>query len=104
MPTGLGIGSGGYVEFRLCLDCGRVQGEWPIAQGAVDEAFLKRPAKESWWDKNKDELLQGEEDETPPDENGVTYSKAVPSPPSEAGPKVALSPYRLGQNWRHTGR
>lgn len=29
VPGGLGIGGDDYVEFRLCLDCGQVQGEFP---------------------------------------------------------------------------
>ena len=26
----LGIGGGNYIEFNLCLDCGQVQGEFPL--------------------------------------------------------------------------
>ncbi len=36
---GLNIGCGDYVEFNVCLDCGQLQGEWPITDSAVAEAF-----------------------------------------------------------------
>lgn len=29
VPAGLGIGGGDYVEFNLCLDCGKIQGKFP---------------------------------------------------------------------------
>ncbi len=32
VPSGLNIGSGDYVEFELCLECGQVQGKWPVTQ------------------------------------------------------------------------
>lgn len=30
VPKGLGIGGGDYVDFKLCLECGQVQGKFPI--------------------------------------------------------------------------
>lgn len=30
MPEGMGIGGGDYVEFQWCLDCGQIQGKWPL--------------------------------------------------------------------------
>lgn len=39
VPSDLGIGGGDYVEFSYCLDCGQMQGEFPIPQSEVDEAF-----------------------------------------------------------------
>jgi len=32
VPGGFNIddGSGDYLEFDLCLDCGQVQGKWPV--------------------------------------------------------------------------
>lgn len=30
VPDGLNIGGGDYYEINLCLDCGQMQGEWPI--------------------------------------------------------------------------
>ena len=39
VPSDLGIGGGDYVEFKYCLDCGQIQGDFPIPQAEVDEAF-----------------------------------------------------------------
>lgn len=30
VPRDLGIGGGDYVKFQLCLNCGQLQGEFPI--------------------------------------------------------------------------
>ena len=30
VPNDLNIGGGDYIEFDLCLDCGKLQGEFPI--------------------------------------------------------------------------
>ena len=30
VPMGWGIGGGDYIEFRYCLDCGRIQGKFPL--------------------------------------------------------------------------
>ena len=35
----LNIGGGDYIEIDVCLDCGQLQGEWPIDDSAVAEAF-----------------------------------------------------------------
>lgn len=29
-PSDMGIGGGDYVNFTYCLDCGRIQGKWPL--------------------------------------------------------------------------
>jgi len=29
LPSGWGVGGGDYVEFRWCLDCGAIMGDWP---------------------------------------------------------------------------
>lgn len=39
VPDGLNIGSGDYLEFSLCLECGKVQGDFPIAEEKVQEAL-----------------------------------------------------------------
>lgn len=42
VPHGLGIrGVGGedYIDFALCLDCGKVQGKFPISAAAVQAVF-----------------------------------------------------------------
>lgn len=30
VPDGCGIGGGDYIEFDLCLDCGKIQGHFPL--------------------------------------------------------------------------
>lgn len=30
VPGGIGIGGGDYIEFCYCLECGRIQGKWPV--------------------------------------------------------------------------
>ena len=32
VPDDLNIGGGDYVRIEVCMDCGRVQGEWPLPQ------------------------------------------------------------------------
>jgi len=53
VPAGLGVcadnadlatrqmNCGDYVEFELCLDCGKIQGKFPIGKQAVKAAFAK---------------------------------------------------------------
>ncbi len=36
VPNDLGIGGGDYVEFRLCLNCGQMQGNYPMAVSALE--------------------------------------------------------------------
>lgn len=31
VPHALGIGGGDYIEFEVCLNCGQMQGKYPIA-------------------------------------------------------------------------
>lgn len=42
VPEGLGIGGGDYLEFKLCLDCGRILGDFPIPQDNVEDAFPEK--------------------------------------------------------------
>jgi hypothetical protein len=30
VPSGMNIGGGDYLRFSLCLDCGQLQGEFPV--------------------------------------------------------------------------
>jgi len=30
VPRDIGIGGGDYIRFAFCLDCGQIQGEWPV--------------------------------------------------------------------------
>lgn len=36
LPRDLGIGGGGDVQFTYCLDCGRIQGTFPLARTALE--------------------------------------------------------------------
>jgi len=42
LPDDLGIGGGDYVEFDLCLNCGRVQGEWPLPESGIERRATPR--------------------------------------------------------------
>ena len=35
----IGIGGGDYVEFDYCLDCGQMQGTFPITEETIDEVL-----------------------------------------------------------------
>lgn len=39
LPYGVGIGGGDYCELSYCLDCGMIQGDFPISDEALCEAF-----------------------------------------------------------------
>jgi hypothetical protein len=41
VPAGLNIGEGDYLEFGYCLDCGRIQGKFPIDMKTIDKVFKK---------------------------------------------------------------
>lgn len=38
VPRDMGIGGGDYVEFSYCLDCGRIQGRFPVPKTALEES------------------------------------------------------------------
>jgi hypothetical protein len=38
VPEGFGIGDGDYVEFEFCLDCGQLQGTFPLAKTELEGA------------------------------------------------------------------
>jgi hypothetical protein len=37
VPDDLGIGGGDYIEFRLCLHCGQIQGKFPLPLAEIEE-------------------------------------------------------------------
>jgi hypothetical protein len=37
VPSGMGIGGGDYVEMRWCLDCGQIQGEFPLEKCELEQ-------------------------------------------------------------------
>lgn len=44
VPYNLNVGGGDYVEFTVCLDCGQVQGTFPVPEEATAEAFPNESA------------------------------------------------------------
>jgi len=37
VPKGVGVGSGDYIRFTWCLDCGQIQGKWPVYPDLDDD-------------------------------------------------------------------
>lgn len=35
VPYNLNIGGGDYIEIAVCLDCGQMQGTWPVPDNAL---------------------------------------------------------------------
>ena len=36
VPRDMGIGGGDYIKIKLCLDCGQVQGEFPLPETEIE--------------------------------------------------------------------
>jgi hypothetical protein len=36
VPEDCGIGGGDYVYFKVCLDCGQMQGKWPLPKSELE--------------------------------------------------------------------
>ena len=36
LPDDMGIGGGDYIEFEYCLECGAIQGEFPLPHCALE--------------------------------------------------------------------
>jgi hypothetical protein len=30
VPNGVNIGGGDYINIKVCMNCGKIQGEWPL--------------------------------------------------------------------------
>lgn len=37
VPRDMGIGGGDYVDFSYCLDCGQIQGKWPLPETEIEQ-------------------------------------------------------------------
>lgn len=37
LPSIPNIGGGDYTEFDVCLECGQVQGEWPVSDACLTD-------------------------------------------------------------------
>jgi hypothetical protein len=38
VPDDLSIGNGDYIKFDLCLDCGQIQGKFPLKKSTLEES------------------------------------------------------------------
>ena len=45
VPKNLNIGGGDYIKFRFCMDCGRIQGEFPL-EGYEGDKEIDCPCSE----------------------------------------------------------
>lgn len=41
VPKGMNIGGGDYIDFYYCLDCGKIQGEFPVTNDDIEETLAK---------------------------------------------------------------
>lgn len=41
VPKGVGIGGGDYIEFNYCLDCGQIQGKFPVEKCDMEITISK---------------------------------------------------------------
>lgn len=46
VPDDLGIGGGDYMEVSYCLDCGQIQGTWPLPRTELEEKALAKLEEE----------------------------------------------------------
>lgn len=37
VPDDMGVGGGDYVDFQYCLDCGQIQGAFPLPKTKLEE-------------------------------------------------------------------
>ena len=37
LPDDIGIGGGDYIDFDYCLDCGQIQGEFPLPPAQTEQ-------------------------------------------------------------------
>ena len=37
VPSDMNIGGGDYIEFEYCLDCGQIQGEFPLQPTKIEQ-------------------------------------------------------------------
>ena len=43
VPDGLNIGFGDFINVYVCLDCGHLNGEWPVPESQMEEAMEPDP-------------------------------------------------------------
>lgn len=67
VPDDMGVGGGDYLEIMVCLDCGQLQGTWPLPETKTEQ----QQAEE---DEHEKEVLQEEEPEEKWVENKESYN------------------------------
>ena len=40
VPSDIGIGGGDYIEFNYCLECGQIQGTWPLDEPDLSDDWV----------------------------------------------------------------
>lgn len=48
VPTDIGIGGSDYIQFSYCLECGQIQGEFPVKPDFEDEDWQRGEEDETW--------------------------------------------------------
>ena len=46
VPEGIGIGGGDYIDFEYCIQCGKIQGEFPIKENELPSELTKEGHEE----------------------------------------------------------
>ena len=49
VPDDVGIGGGDYLSFSYCLNCGRIQGQFPISLETIQAVFGKEGDEDESW-------------------------------------------------------
>ena len=50
VPEGFGIGGGDYIRFDLCVDCGQIQGQFPLGKTEIEIANENEPLPDDLFD------------------------------------------------------
>lgn len=53
VPGDVGIGGGDYVELSYCLECGQIQGTWPIPKVNVDALAAEKMKRDMDYLRNR---------------------------------------------------
>jgi len=46
VPSDLGIGDGDYIEMEFCLECGKIQGDFPLSTTELEESIEEESEEE----------------------------------------------------------
>jgi len=48
LPYDMGVGGGDYLEISVCLDCGQLQGQWPLPETNLERKGKKSTQVGAW--------------------------------------------------------